>query len=110
MQAGQRRRGCPPCLRALSPAADAFASGERRVELIVSDVDGTLLNGQQQLTPGTRAALAAAAECGVPLVVATGKAMGPWRDDVLPHLGSRLPQVRAVARGSRESGALAAWP
>lgn len=76
----------------------------------MSDVDGTLLNGQQQLTPGTRAALAAAAECGVPLVVATGKAMGPWRDDVLPHLGSRLPQVRAVARGSRESGALAAWP
>lgn len=64
------------------------------MELIVSDVDGTLLNGQQQLTAGTRAALAAAAECGVPLVVATGKAMGPWTDDVLPHLGSRLPQVR----------------
>ncbi|KAL4433464.1 hypothetical protein ABPG77_010317 [Micractinium sp. CCAP 211/92] len=91
--AGRQRRGGPPSSPALSRAADAFASGEQRVELIVSDVDGTLLNRQQQLTPGTRAALAAAAECGVPVVVATGKAMGPWRDDVLPYLGSSLPQI-----------------
>lgn len=59
----------------------------------MSDVDGTLLNPQQQLTPGVEAAVVAAAEAGVPLVVATGKAMGPWRDSVLPRLGSRLPQV-----------------
>lgn len=48
-------------------------SGARRIELIVSDVDGTLLNPQQQLTPGTRAALQAAAGLGVPLVIATGE-------------------------------------
>lgn len=80
---------------AVSHAAHEFESGQRRVELIVSDVDGTLLNPQQQLTPGTQQALQAAAEAGVPLVVATGKALGPWRDAVLPRIGSRLPGVSA---------------
>lgn len=55
-----------------SGVAHEVESGARKIELIVSDVDGTLLNPQQQLTAGTRAALAAAAEAGVPIVLATG--------------------------------------
>lgn len=35
----------------------------------------------------------AAADEGVPLIVATGKARGPWVPDVLPRLGSSLPGV-----------------
>ncbi|PRW57026.1 haloacid dehalogenase-like hydrolase [Chlorella sorokiniana] len=93
----QRSRGCCRAARTeaslLSATAEEFASGRRKVELIVSDVDGTLLNPQQQLTAGTRAALQAAAAAGVPIVVATGKALGPWTADVLPHLGSSLPQI-----------------
>jgi hypothetical protein len=61
---------------ATSSAAEEFASGRRKLELIISDVDGTLLNPQQQLTPGVRGALVAAAEAGVPLVVATGGSSG----------------------------------
>lgn len=43
------------------------------MELIVSDVDGTLLTPQQELAPATRRALHAAAEAGVPIVLATGE-------------------------------------
>ena len=94
----RRVRRCSPAAAVppavASAAAEEFASGQRKVELIVSDVDGTLLNPRQQLSPGNRRAVAAAAAAGVPLALATGKAMGPWCADVLPHLGSRLPQVR----------------
>lgn len=33
------------------------------------------------------------AAVGFQLLVATGKALGPWRDNVLPHLGHDLPGV-----------------
>lgn len=58
------------------------ASSQRRSKTtqvmpqLCSDVDGTLLNPQQQLTSATRAALQAAAAAGVPIVVATG---GLWQ-------------------------------
>ncbi|GAB4813524.1 hypothetical protein N2152v2_000570 [Parachlorella kessleri] len=76
-----------------APVADLVAAGERRISLICTDVDGTLMNSQNQLTPGVEQALNAAHEAGVPVVLATGKAMGPWVADVLPRLRSRLPQV-----------------
>ena len=46
------------------------------------------------------------------LLPAAGKALGPWTKDVLPHVGSRLPQACALAgwlctRGRR--GPFAAW-
>ncbi|GIL85379.1 hypothetical protein Vretimale_10672 [Volvox reticuliferus] len=63
------------------------------VKLIASDVDGTLLNHQQQLTPAVEAAVKQAAALGVPLVVATGKARGPWAREVLPRLGLTTPGV-----------------
>ena len=39
------------------------------ISVIASDVDGTLLNSQQQLTPGVEAAVRAAADAGVPVSV-----------------------------------------
>ena len=70
-----RHAACPPWHQERSPYAS------RRLQYTYklcpplygrSDVDGTLLNPQQQLTSGTRAALQAAAAAGVPIVVATG--------------------------------------
>jgi Cof subfamily protein (haloacid dehalogenase superfamily) len=63
------------------------------ISIIASDVDGTLLNSQQQLTEGVERAVRSAAEAGVPLIVATGKARGPWVPEVLPRLGLELPGV-----------------
>lgn len=37
------------------------------VQLIATDVDGTLLNSQQQLSPGVEAAVKQAAAAGVPV-------------------------------------------
>lgn len=63
------------------------------IDLIITDVDGTLLNSRQQLTPGVEAAVRAAADAGVPLVVATGKAIGPWTHRILPRLATTMPQI-----------------
>ena len=47
-----------------------------RIRLIASDVDGTLLNSKQELTPAVEQAIKRAAVLGVKFVVATGKAPG----------------------------------
>eukprot|EP00878_Enallax_costatus_P001202 GHUV01001344.1.p1 GENE.GHUV01001344.1~~GHUV01001344.1.p1 ORF type:complete len:351 (+),score=61.77 GHUV01001344.1:194-1246(+) len=70
-----------------------FPDGSPNINIIASDVDGTLLTSQQQLTEGVETAVRQAADAGVPLVVATGKARGPWVPDVLPRLGLELPGV-----------------
>eukprot|EP00887_Chlorella_sp_A99_P001751 scaffold19.g1751.t1 len=44
-------------VRLLSPAAEDFAAGQRSVELICTDVDGTLLDARQRLTPGVQRAV-----------------------------------------------------
>ncbi len=62
-------------------------------------VDGTLVNSQQKLTPGVEAAVLRARAAGVPLIVATGKARGPWTPDVLPRLGAPMPGVFLQVRG-----------
>ncbi|GIL55625.1 hypothetical protein Vafri_11159 [Volvox africanus] len=69
------------------------ATPRAEIKLIASDVDGTLLNHQQQLTPAVEAAVKQASALGVPLVVATGKARGPWAHEVLPRLGLTTPGV-----------------
>ncbi len=63
------------------------------IDLIFTDVDGTLLNSKQELTTKVERAVAAAAAAGVPLVVATGKALGPWTDHILPRLDTLMPQI-----------------
>lgn len=61
--------------------------GARDVRLIVTDVDGTLLNSRQELSERTAAALKEAAALGVPTVVATGKTRGPWARSLYEKLG-----------------------
>ncbi|KAK3272176.1 hypothetical protein CYMTET_19512 [Cymbomonas tetramitiformis] len=62
-----------------------------QIDLIVTDVDGTLLNSKQELMPSTECAVLEAAARGTPVVVATGKTRGPWAADILPRLGDPMP-------------------
>mmetsp|Transcript_2933 Transcript_2933/g.8270 ORF Transcript_2933/g.8270 Transcript_2933/m.8270 type:complete len:312 (+) Transcript_2933:136-1071(+) len=64
-----------------------------RPKLIVTDVDGTLVNSEQQLTDIVSRAVTAAAEAGIPLAIATGKARGPWYHKISPRLGPASPGV-----------------
>ena len=63
------------------------------INAIVSDVDGTLLNSSQELTMRTEVAIARAAACGVPLILATGKSRGPWAKRLIPKLPMPIPGV-----------------
>ena len=102
----------PPPARATASARPGTPrpAGTRQ-KLIVTDVDGTLLNSDQQLTLRVEAALARAAAAGVPTVLATGKSRGPWADVVLGKLaGAPMPGVfvqalRDVRRGRLGSAA-----
>lgn len=79
-----------------SRAASAESGGAKHqsITLIVSDVDGTLLNDRQELTERTiKAIRRAEEEKGVPLMIATGKACGPWTEKTLPCLKSPMPQI-----------------
>jgi Cof subfamily protein (haloacid dehalogenase superfamily) len=87
-------RAPPPRRAAAAAASAAAAAPPPRIRLIVSDVDGTLVNSAQELTPRVEAALRAAAAAGVPTVLATGKALGPWLAELLPRLPTpRQPGV-----------------
>lgn len=63
------------------------------IELVVTDVDGTLLNANQELDEAVVASVAKARAAGVPLMIATGKAVGPWTANILPALGSSCPEI-----------------
>ena len=63
------------------------------INAIVSDVDGTLLNSSQELTMRTEVAIARAAACGVPIILATGKSRGPWAKRLIPKLPMPMPGV-----------------
>jgi Cof subfamily protein (haloacid dehalogenase superfamily) len=62
------------------------------MELIVFDLDGTLLDGQGSLSPLTRETLAALADRGVAYTVATGRTLHAARNLLEGH-GFRLPHV-----------------
>ena len=80
----------PPLLRSsLVPCASSHPA----IDLIITDVDGTLLNSKQELTSKVEAAVEAAAVAGIPLIIATGKAIGPWTHRILPRLATRMPQI-----------------
>lgn len=49
------------------------ASGERLMEILFLDLDGTLLNDQKEVTPGNRAALRLARDAGCRVVVCSGR-------------------------------------
>ncbi len=62
------------------------------MELIVFDLDGTLLDGQGALSPLTRETLSALADRGVAYTVATGRTLHAARNLLDGH-GFRLPHV-----------------
>uniref|UniRef100_A0A7S3VSK7 Uncharacterized protein n=1 Tax=Dunaliella tertiolecta TaxID=3047 RepID=A0A7S3VSK7_DUNTE len=99
---GRKTNCCPsPCSslmpKTVSPVAAiataTLPSGAPAppISLIATDVDGTLLNSKQELSPGVIEAVKAAAAVGVPLVVATGKARGPWVNEVFSQLNLSTP-------------------
>jgi Cof subfamily protein (haloacid dehalogenase superfamily) len=62
------------------------------MELIVFDLDGTLLNSQSTVSEQTRDTLAALTRRGIAYTVATGRTLHGARD-VLEGCGFRLPQI-----------------
>ena len=63
-----------------------------RVRLLVLDIDGTLLTSEKEISPRTRAAILAARERGVRLVLATGRRY-PSTRPVAEDLGGFIPLV-----------------
>ncbi|MGW4223970.1 HAD family hydrolase [Streptomyces bauhiniae] len=56
--------------------------------LVATDLDGTLLRGDETISPRTREALAAATAAGAAHIVVTGRAV-PWTRHILDDLGYR---------------------
>jgi Cof subfamily protein (haloacid dehalogenase superfamily) len=65
-----------------------------KYRLLAIDIDGTLMNSRDELTPGTQAALARAAETGVQVVLATGRRYSRTLPLVEP-LGIDVPLITA---------------
>ena len=68
-----------------------------RYQLLAIDIDGTLVNSRDELTPGTRAALVRAGEAGIHVVLATGRRYSLTLHLVQP-LGIDVPLVTASGR------------
>ena len=62
------------------------------MELIVFDLDGTLLNSRSEISPFTRDTLRALAERNIAYTVATGRTLHSAREPLAGH-GFRLPHV-----------------
>lgn len=62
------------------------------INLIATDIDGTLLTSDHELTPRTEKALKAALDRGVRIVFATGKTRAATRE-LTDHLGFKMPGV-----------------
>lgn len=62
------------------------------IQLIVVDLDGTLLNSQHALSERTKKTLKAAMEHGVKVVLATGKTRGSAKD-IIAELGLTTPGI-----------------
>jgi len=65
-----------------------------RYRLLAVDIDGTLVNSRDELTPGVRASLHEAAAAGVKIVLATGRRYSRALPFAEP-LGIRAPIVTA---------------
>ena len=61
----------------------------RPIQLIATDVDGTLFNSRHEVPPSAAQAVRRATAAGVPIVICTGKMPGPWSERMLPALGLR---------------------
>jgi Cof subfamily protein (haloacid dehalogenase superfamily) len=65
---------------------------KREIKLIATDLDGTLLNSEHEITPRTERALKAAIARGVPVILATGKTVHS-RHKPIAQLGLNTPGV-----------------
>lgn len=65
---------------------------KRDIRLIVTDLDGTLLNSQHKITPRNREAIARASAAGIPTVLATGKTRYS-SETLIEELGLRTPGI-----------------
>ena len=64
----------------------------RRIELVVSDLDGTLWERHDEIHPATMEAIAELERRGLPLLIATGRRLASTRD-ALARFGLTLPAV-----------------
>jgi Cof subfamily protein (haloacid dehalogenase superfamily) len=62
-------------------------------KLIAADMDGTLFTSQHTLSPRTEAALRAATDSGIPIVIATGRARSALAVETIEHLGLQTPGI-----------------
>ena len=69
------------------------------IQLLISDLDGTLLGLESVITPGTAAALEQARQAGLRLLVTTGRAWGT---------AAPLLQQAGVSSGGTGAGGTAA--
>lgn len=82
------------CLWLLSPdrSIDSQEVGfslpkqQRRAKVVVTDVDGTLMNSAHALPDAHREALRECVRQGIPVVFATGKHRGPWVQRLLSQV------------------------
>jgi Cof subfamily protein (haloacid dehalogenase superfamily) len=90
----------------VQPGEAAPTPGRRRefpYKLIATDLDGTLLRGDGEVSPRTREALAAAAERGAAHIVVTGRGV-PWTKHILDGLGHTGLAVCAQGAQIYEAG------
>jgi len=62
------------------------------IQLVITDLDGTLLNGRGELSPGNERAIRSALARGVPVTIATGKTRYSAQK-VITQLGLQTPGV-----------------
>ncbi len=90
------------------PSATAEQTLPPRIELVVTDLDGTLWDGRGLIHPRTRQALRVLAGASVPVLAATGRrAWSAWA--VMKANGVALPGVFLDGATGREFGASTAF-
>ena len=60
----------------------------RKIRLIASDLDGTLLRNNKEISPNTREALKEAAQAGIQFVPATGRSLKSIPEEILQLPGT----------------------
>eukprot|EP01135_Chromosphaera_perkinsii_P003092 Nk52_evm39s234 gene=Nk52_evmTU39s234 len=75
-------------------SGSAMEQKKKDVELIVSDVDGTLLNSKHEFAEETSVAIRKVQEKGIPFVIATGKSRGSVKE-ILHRANVKTPGIFA---------------
>ncbi|CAE7223463.1 YBEY [Symbiodinium natans] len=86
LQCLSRSAGHGWMMKACSERASERAASGRRASVVVTDVDGTLMNSTHQLPAANYKALRHCMRLGVPVILATGKHRGPWFRQLLDQV------------------------